>query len=117
MILSSKRHIYSIDEFIENEQANFIKLIVRLRKGMREVLNINQVNIITAELPNRKDGHFHIWLFPVSKETTEKFGTGIKAVKPAMLYAKENLKTPDNIRKVEEYAEKLRNYMVSKQKV
>lgn len=78
---------------------------------MIEVLNISQIDIISVELPDRKDEHFHIWLYPVTKEATEKFGTGIKAVKPMMNYAKENLKTQGNIKIVEEYAEKLRAYM------
>lgn len=41
----------------------------------------------------------------------EKFGFGTKSIKPMMNYAKENLKTPDNIKKVEEYASKLREYL------
>lgn len=111
IIVSSKRHIQSIDQFTEEEQKDFISLIIKLRKGMREVLDINQVDIISVELPERKDEHFHLWLYPVTKEATERFGTGIKAVKPMMNYAKENLKTPENIEKVEEYAKKLREFI------
>ncbi len=114
IIISSNRHIKSIDQFTEEEQKEFMSLIVRLRKGMREVLNINQVNIIVAELPERKDEHFHLWLYPVTKEALDKFGTGIKAVKPMMIYAKENWKTPEKIKTVEDYAEKLRNYISTK---
>jgi diadenosine tetraphosphate (Ap4A) HIT family hydrolase len=111
IIVSSKRHIHSIDRFTKEEQKDFISLIVRLRRGMREVLGINQIDIIVAELPGRREDHFHLWLYPVTKEAVEKFGTGIKQVKPMMNYAKENLKTPENIKKVEEFVEKLREYL------
>jgi len=114
IIISSKRHIHSIDQFTEDEQKDFISLIVKLRRGMRDVLEIGQINMIVAELPGRKDDHFHLWLYPVTKEAVEKFGTGIKQIKPMMNYAKENLKTPENIEKVEEYAEKLKAYMSGK---
>lgn len=111
-IVSSKRHIQRIDEFTEDEQKDFINLIVKVRRGMREVLDIEQVDIIVAELPDRKgEDHFHMWFYPVIKESEEMFGTGIKAVKPMMNYAKENLKTPENIKKVEEYASKLKDYL------
>ncbi|MCL5410898.1 MAG: hypothetical protein M1324_03540 [Patescibacteria group bacterium] len=115
IIVSSKRHIQRIDEFTEDERKDFIDLIVKVRRGMREVLDIEQVDIIVAELPDRKgEDHFHIWFYPVTKESIEKFGTGIKAVKPMMNYAKENLKTPENIKKIEECAEILKTYMNEK---
>lgn len=111
MIISSKRHIQSIDQFTEEEQKDFISLVVKLRRGMRDVLGLNQIDLIVAELLGNGEDHFHLWLYPVTEESKERFGFGIKAVKPMMNYAKENMKTPENMNMVEEYAEKLRKFM------
>jgi diadenosine tetraphosphate (Ap4A) HIT family hydrolase len=111
MIISCKRHIQSIDQLTDEEQKEFIQIISNIRRGMREELGMEQVALISYEIPGRIDDHFHLWMYPVTKEATDKFGTGIKAIKPMMLYAKENMKTPENIKKVEEAAEKIKEYM------
>ena len=111
IIVSTRRHIQSIDEFTEEEQKEFILLVSKIRKGMRSALNIDRVTMIIPEVPSRKDDHFHLWLYPVTPESEEMFGFGIKAIKPMMLYAKENMKTPENRKKIEEYTEKLRDFM------
>lgn len=108
IIVSSKRHILSIDEFTRAEQKDFIELVVRSRRGMRQALDIQQIDIIMVE---NGEHHFHVWLLPIDKTMEEKFGTGIKAIKPMMNYAKENMKTPENIKLVEEYVVRLRDYV------
>ncbi len=65
IIISSNRHIQSIDEFTKDEQKDFISLVVKLRHGMREVLDIEQIDIIMVE---NGEHHFHFWLLPVSKD-------------------------------------------------
>ena len=40
IIVASKRHIQSIDEFTSEEQADFIQFLSAIRKIMREKLNI-----------------------------------------------------------------------------
>ncbi|MFA7253383.1 MAG: hypothetical protein WC107_02405 [Patescibacteria group bacterium] len=99
-IISSIRHIQSFDEFYEPEQTDFMQILVKMRQGMREALNIPQIDIIMVE---NGEHHFHVWLFPITDEMTEKFGFGVKALKPMMSYAIENMKTAENIKKVEKY--------------
>lgn len=42
-IIATKRKIRSISEFTSQEAEEFINLIIKLRKGMEEVLNIKDV--------------------------------------------------------------------------
>ena len=107
VILFSKRHIQSVDEFTEEERKDFIEFLYRLRKAMRQILNIQVVYLIQKEDTSH---HFHVWIFPRYDWMAEKFGRKIQSVRPIMEYARENLKTEENLKKVEEATEKLKNY-------
>jgi len=106
-ILRSKKHIQSIDEFTEQEQSEFIKFLCRLRLCMRKSINIEHIYIIQEEDTN--NSHFHVWLFPRYNWMEEKFGKKIESVKPIMEYARENLKTKDNLKVVDTTVQKIKN--------
>ncbi len=103
VIIGSKRHIQSIDEFTSAERTDFIELLFTMRKRMRERLSIDTVYLIQEE----DSPHFHIWLFP-RYDWMKDFGKKIKSVKPIMQWAKEHLTEPENIQAVQEAAEKLK---------
>ncbi len=105
VILASKRHLQSMDEFTDEERADFIDFLCRVRKGMREALDVQVVYLIQEEDTSH---HFHVWIFPRYDWMTEKFGKKIQSVRPIMEYARENLKIPENLRKVDEAMEKLK---------
>ena len=54
--------------------------------------------------------HFHVWVFPRYDWMLEQFGKKTPSLRPIMEYARENLKTPDNLKKVEEAVSKLKSY-------
>ena len=108
VIISSRRHIQSIDEFTESEQADFIKLLCRVRLAQREVSGIDAVYLFQADSAK----HFHIWLFPRFDWMDEKFGTKIQSVRPIMEYARENLMTDESIMEVEVMTKKLKEYFL-----
>lgn len=107
MILCSKRHLESIDELTLAEQKDLIAALVKVRKAMRKVLGINTVYIFQNE---DTDSHFHIWLFPRHKWMS-KFGRKIQSVRPIMEYARENLKTKKNLKKVVSQRLKLKAHL------
>lgn len=74
---------------------------------MRECLHIEKVTIVQEE---KSTHHFHVWLFPWYK-WMEEIGSGLDSIKKIMEYAREKLKSEDNLRKVEESAAKIRVYL------
>jgi diadenosine tetraphosphate (Ap4A) HIT family hydrolase len=109
VILVSKRHLQSVDEFTEAEQRDFIKFLCCLRKAMREVLKISVVYLIQEEDTSH---HFHVWIFP-RYPWMAKFGKKVQSVRPIMEYAKENLKTKSNFKKVRTATQKLKQFFLN----
>ena len=110
IIISSKRHIQGIDELTEAEQRDFIKFLCRLRSALRQVLSIKVVYLIQEEDTSH---HFHVWVFPRYDWMTKKFGQKIQSVRPIMEYARENLKTTNNLKRVETATQKLKQFFWS----
>lgn len=107
VILASKRHLQSIDEFTNEERSDFIEFLCRLRKTMRQALHIQVVYLIQEEDTSH---HFHVWMFPRYDWMTKKFGKKIQSVRPIMEYARKNLKTEENLEKVNGAIEKMKTY-------
>ena len=110
IILASKRHLQSVDEFTEKEQQDFIKSLCRLRLALRKVLDIKVEYLIQEE---DTSDHFHVWIFPRYEWMTKIFGQKIQSVRPIMEYARENLKTTSNLKKVNTTIQKLKQFLVS----
>lgn len=107
IIISSRRHFQSIDELSKEERSDFIDTLINVRQGMRKALGIDIVYLIENEDSSH---HFHLWLFPRYDWMTEKFGRKIPSVRPSMEYAREHMKTTENLEKVEEAVAKLKSY-------
>ncbi|MEI7621343.1 MAG: HIT domain-containing protein [Candidatus Moraniibacteriota bacterium] len=107
VILASKRHLKSVDEFSEDEQQDFMKFLVRLRSAMRKELEIEHITLVQEE--NTTTSHFHFWLFPHYQWMNEKFGKKIEAIQTIMEYARANLKTASNLKAVDEATQKLKD--------
>jgi diadenosine tetraphosphate (Ap4A) HIT family hydrolase len=110
VIIASKRHVQSLDEFTADERKDFIEFVYKMRNGMRTVLNINTVYMIQEE----DSAHFHLWLFPWY-EWMHTFGQNITSLKSIMKWAQENLNTHENSQIVKETAQKLKNYYLESQ--
>jgi diadenosine tetraphosphate (Ap4A) HIT family hydrolase len=107
VILVSKRHLQSVDEFTKEERLDFIEFLCRLRKTMRQAFDIKIVYLIQEEDTSH---HFHVWLFPRYDWMAEKFGRKIQSVRTIMEYSRENMKTTKNLKKVDEATKKMRSY-------
>lgn len=106
-ILAPKRKIKSISEFTDEESIEFMNLLRKIRKGMKEILDIKNVYLFQNE---DTDWDFHLWIFP-RYNRMEKFGNKIESVRPIMNYAKENMITDEIIKEVKEYVSKMKEYM------
>jgi len=106
-IIASNRKARSVGDFNEEEAQEFIRLVVKIRKGMKEVLGINDVYMIQNE---DTDTWFHLWMFP-RFDWMEKFGRKIESVRPIMNYAEKNMVNDEVINEVKDSVKKMKEYM------
>jgi len=106
-IIAPLQKLKSIDEFTDEEAIEFVNLIRKVRKGMRDVLKIDEVYFFQNE--DTEHG-FHLWIFPRHK-WMEKFGRKIQSVRPIMNYAKENMLSDDVFKEVKEDVKKMKEFM------
>jgi diadenosine tetraphosphate (Ap4A) HIT family hydrolase len=107
IIIASKRHMDSIDEFTEEERADFIEFLYRIRTTMRQACGIEIVYMHQEEDTSH---HFHVWLYPRQDELVELFGKKITSVRPIMEYAREHWKTPERLANIDECVERMKRY-------
>ncbi len=108
-IISTKRPVRSIAEFTDTEAAEFGLLIKKVRVGMSEALNIQDVYLFQNE--DTIHG-FHLWMFP-RYEWMETFGRKIESVRPIMRYAEELDVTNTLITEVKQAAATMREYLLN----
>ncbi len=106
IILSSVRHLQSVDEFTNEEKIDFIDTLTKVRKAMREVLNIQVVYLVQEE---DTSAHFHIWIIPRYDWMKEQFGRKIQSVRPIMEHARQTMKTEENLKNLSEAVKKLKD--------
>ena len=108
-IVSAKRKLRSVADFTEAEAEEFIRLVMALRRGMTEVLNIKDVYLFQ----NEDTAHnFHLWIFP-RHAWMESFGRKIESVRPILQHAKVNMLDEENFRNVRQAVKLLKEYMKS----
>lgn len=106
-IIAPLRKMKSISEFTDAEAAEFMNLIRKIRKGMKDVLKIKEVYLFQNE---DTEHSFHFWIFP-RYDWMEKFGRKIQSVRPIIDYAKENMLSDDIFKTVRDYVQKMKRYM------
>ena len=98
MILTSLRHLKSVDEFTDEESNEFMKVLRATRRLQREVLGINTVYLHQEEDTSH---HFHLWMFPRYDWMESQFGRKAESMRPIMEYARNKLKTEENLQKLD----------------
>jgi diadenosine tetraphosphate (Ap4A) HIT family hydrolase len=106
-VLASNRKIRSICEFTDEESADFMNILRKIRKGMYDVLNVKDVYLYQNE---DSEHGFNLWIFP-RYDWMEQFGIKIQSVRPIIDYAKENMVNEKVFIEVKEYAQKMKKYM------
>ena len=103
MIISSKRHVRSMDDFTPAERTDFIEFCCRMRRQMREILGVDEITMVQEE----NSAHFHLWLFPWYS-WMKPFGNDVASLRPIMRYAREHLTTQSHSDAVHGAAQKLK---------
>ncbi len=107
VVLASKRHIQGILDFTEIELKFFYRLLKIIRLALKECLGINYVMLFSNEskiISKINPSHFHFCFLP-------KDGFESKNLNETLAYAKANMKTEENFKKVQESALKLKEYI------
>lgn len=83
MIVSPVREVRSIADFTQDEVVDFALTTHKVRRGMRDVLGIEEIYLFQ----NEDTAHnFHLWMFP-RYEWMEGFGRKVQSVRMIMSYA------------------------------
>ncbi len=106
-IIRAKRKIKSISDFTEEEITEFFNTLSNIRRGMKNVLGIDEVILFQNE-GSKYD--FHLWIFPVHP-WMERFGKGIRSIGPIKDYAEEKLAIEENILEIKNSVKKMREFM------
>lgn len=106
IIIAANRHFTSLDKMNDEEYQEFNFLLMKARKSQREVLEIKHTYYYYNEDTTH---HFHIWLVPRYQWMYE-FGRSIESVRPALLHARESMRTEENLKMVESAVLKLKDY-------
>lgn len=107
IIIASKRHIKSVTDFTEEEQKDFIKFLVRCRREMKQILNIDEITLIQEETSS--SSHFHVWLFPWLLWMSG-YKKKVSSVMEIMDMAKRERSTISNIEEIKLISKKLSNH-------
>ena len=109
LIITSKRHIQSFSELLEEERIEIGNTIAWAEKAIKKLNIAETVTLVQEE----RSKHFHIWLFPNQEWMKEKFGLGLQYMREINSYAREHATLADT-EIVIKTVEKIREYMRSK---
>ena len=96
IILASKRHIKSFDELTEAEQLDYIRVLTKIRRAQRQILDIEYVYYFYNEDTTH---HFHTWMVP-RYDWMYDFGRSVESVRPVLLHARRERNGAEDMEKV-----------------
>ena len=105
LIVTVKRHINSFSQLTKEERIEIGNVIAYAEKALKELDIIKEITLVQEE----RSKHLHIWIFPIYKWMTEKFGEGVKYLRDISEYAQKNVSV-DNVEEILDVIEKVRKY-------
>lgn len=105
VVIATKRHVEKLTDLSDDERTNLMELANKCLTILRVNNVCDEYNLILEE---KKNYHFHLWLMPRANWMKEKFGKVLKNIKPIQEFAKEHMKTPENLAKIAKTCEILK---------
>lgn len=105
-IVSPKRHIETFEELSENERIEIFDIINKTIKILKDSKICDRFNVIFEEKEHK---HFHIWIMPRHKWMSDLVGNIINDIGKVFEYAKNNLKTTNNLEHIKEITKIVKN--------
>lgn len=110
LVASPKRHVEKFSELSSEERAKIFEVVDKCINILRENKVCENFNVIFEE----KDGiHFHIWIMPRHDWMIREFGNPTKRIDDVFKYAKNNLRTNENLEYINKVNDIVRNAMKS----
>lgn len=92
-IISSKRHIFAIDELTFQEQTKLGRIIAIVENVIKQATSVTHITIVQEDLI--EEGHLHIWVFPWHTFITEQFNIGLTNMRTVADHYKEDMEHID----------------------
>lgn len=108
MIVCPKRHMEYFSELSYEEVSELYCYVHKTITYLKQLNVCDEFDIIVSE---KKSSHLHIWISPKHKWIKDMFKNPTHHISEIFKYAKENLKTEENLKNIAEINEKLRNLM------
>ena len=106
LIIASKQHVKSIAELSDVEAQEFFALCHRARRAL-----LSFEDILGCTLIQEERGHLHLWIFPEYAWMCDLFDDSLSSVRPILAYAREHLRTEENIKEIVAYVERLKHLL------
>ena len=98
-VVSPKKHIETFEELTENERIEIFEIINKTIAILRKIKICDRFNVIFEE---KKNKHFHIWIMPRHKWMENIGGNIINNIGKIFEYSKINMRTKENLDKINE---------------
>ena len=98
-VVSPKRHIENFEELSKKERIEIFEIVNKTIKILKSNNICDRFNVIFEE---KQNVHFHVWIMPRHKWMSDLVGNISNNIGKIFEYAKMNLKTPDNLKKINE---------------
>ena len=108
VVISAKRHVVTYDGLTFEERTELAELVFKTQKALKSLGVCDYFNIYVAEY---KEGHFHLQILPRYKWMEDDRGTIIGNLNRGFNYAKENLNTEENLKRIAETLKNLKTEM------
>lgn len=80
LIISPKRHVFSIDELTSIEKLSLGHMIAIAETAIKTVTKVKYLSIIQED--KIKEGHLHIWVFPWHDYISATYGISLSIAPP-----------------------------------
>lgn len=104
-VVSTKRHIETFGELTSSERIEIFEIVNKTIEILRKNNICDRFDVIFEEKKNR---HFHIWIMPRHKWMEEFRGDIISNIGEIFGYSKTNMRTKENLEKINEITNILR---------
>lgn len=106
VVSPTQKHIEELNELDDDSRNDMFRLVNKTIEVLKQNNVCDRFNIIMEEKPGV---HFHIWIMPRHKWMEERFGKITYNIEKIFTFAKNNLKTKENLEKIKEISDILKN--------
>ena len=106
MVMELKRHVNCITEFTVEELNEFVTVLMKTRKAIKNAGILDATLVLEEKSP-----HFHAWWLPIHPWMKDVTDGKIRNMQFIFNHAKKNMVTESNIKKVEEIVSRIKIFL------